>query len=165
MIQWKYPSGSCLCLFLKFSKKKNVFHLFNGSIKQRNKFKRECHLHETFYFQWLQLIDSIPERWKFIVKENYENVNKGSRAVTLDKLTSTEIYSLLISKAQNKRSSNIFFKNRCNDYNIDWTAISMLPRLVTYNTFMRSFKYKILNNVLFLNEKLHTFWGQSRIQG
>ena len=33
----------------------------------------------------------------------------------------------------------------------------MLPRLVTYNTYMRPFQYKILNNVLFLNKKLHTF--------
>ena len=33
----------------------------------------------------------------------------------------------------------------------------MLPRPFTYNTYMRSFQYKILNNVLFVNEKLHTF--------
>ena len=29
----------------------------------------------------------------------------------------------------------------------------MLPRLVTYNTYMRSFQDKILNNFLFLNKK------------
>ena len=71
-----------------------------------NEFKREHNLHESFYFQWLQLIDSIPQRWKIIIKENYENaINliihdhhlvKGSRVITLDKLTSTEIYSILI---------------------------------------------------------------------
>ena len=33
----------------------------------------------------------------------------------------------------------------------------MLPRLVTYNTYMQSFQCKILNNVLFHNKKLHTF--------
>ena len=33
----------------------------------------------------------------------------------------------------------------------------MLPSLVTYNTYMRSFQYKILSNVLFLTKKLHTF--------
>ena len=38
-----------------------------------NEFKREHNLHESFYFQWLQLIDSIPQRWKIIIKENYEN--------------------------------------------------------------------------------------------
>ena len=33
----------------------------------------------------------------------------------------------------------------------------ILPRLATYNTYMRSFQYKLLNNVLFLNKKLHIF--------
>ena len=66
---------------------------------------------------------------KIIIKESYENTTnpiihdhhlvKGSRVITLDKLTSTEIYSILISRAQNKPSSNIYFKNRYNDYNTD----------------------------------------------
>ena len=62
----------------------------------------------------------------------------------------------MISRAQNKASSNIYFENIYIDYNTDWTAIYMLPHLITYNTYMRSFQYKILDNVLFLNKKLHT---------
>ena len=56
-----------------------------------------------------------------MIKENYENATnliihdhhlvKGSRVITIDKLTSTEIYSILISRAQNKPSSNIHFDN------------------------------------------------------
>ena len=34
----------------------------NGSLKKKYEFERECNLHESFYFQWLQLIDSIPQR-------------------------------------------------------------------------------------------------------
>ena len=70
---------------------------------------------------------------------------------------STEIYPILIARGKNKPSSNIYFENLYNDYNIDWTAISNLLRLITNNTYMRSFQYKILNNVLFLNKKLYTF--------
>ena len=91
----------------------------------------------------------IPERWKFIIKENYKNASNliihdhhlinGSRVIILDKLSSTKIHYILISKVQNKHSSNIYFENLFNDYNIDWTAIYMLPHLVTYNTYMRSF--------------------------
>ena len=33
----------------------------------------------------------------------------------------------------------------------------MLPRLVTHNTYIRSFQYKILNSILYLNKKLHIF--------
>ena len=33
----------------------------------------------------------------------------------------------------------------------------MLPGLAAYNTYMQPFHYKFLNNVLFLNKKLHIF--------
>ena len=33
----------------------------------------------------------------------------------------------------------------------------MLPRLTTIESSLRSFQYKILNNVLFLNERLYKF--------
>ena len=136
--------------FLKFSKKdiNYVSQLFssNESIKKWHEFKREHNLHESFYFQWLQLIDSILQRWKIIIKENYENaINliihdhhlvKGSRVITLDKLTSTEIYSILISRAQNKPFFNIYFENLYNDYNIDWKTIYILPRLITSKIYL-----------------------------
>ena len=67
---------------------------------------------------------------------------------------STEIYSILILKVQDKPSSNIYFENLLNYDYIDWTAIYMLLRLVTHDTYMRSFQYKILNNILYLNKKL-----------
>ena len=87
------------------------------------------------------MIDPIPQRWKIIIKQNYENATnvvihdhhlvKGSRVVTLDKLTSTEIYSILISRAQNTPSSNTYFENIYNNHNIDWVAIFMIPHLIT----------------------------------
>ena len=87
---------------------------------------------------------------------------QGSRVITLDKLTSTEIYSILISRAQHKPLSNIYLENLYNDYNIDWTAIYLLPRLITYNTYMRSFQWKILNNVLFISQrKTSYFWNKA----
>ena len=43
------------------------------------------------------------------------------------------MYSVFISKFQNKPSPNIYFKNPFNDY-IDRTAMYMLSRLVTYTT-------------------------------
>ena len=50
----------------------------------------------------------------------------------------------------------ILIESLFNDYNIDWTVIYILPPLVMYNIYMRSFQYKILNKVPFVNEKLHT---------
>ena len=59
--------------FSRFSEKDINFvsQLFsnNGFIKKWQKFKREYNLHQNPYFQWVELIDSIPEKWKFIIKK------------------------------------------------------------------------------------------------
>ena len=97
--------------FLQFSRGKinYVSQIFsdNGSIKKWHEFKREYNLHAYSYFQQIQLIDSIPERWKFIIKGNLKmllllsfmthHLITGSRVITLDKLKSTKIYFMLIS--------------------------------------------------------------------
>ena len=53
------------------TKKKTMFHNFliiMAPLKKWLKFRREYNLHQNSYFQWVQLIDSIPEKWKFIKK-------------------------------------------------------------------------------------------------
>ena len=92
-------------------------------------------------------------------QRNYENANNFiiCNHHLIKGLRVNRKYSILISKVQNKASSNIYFKNLFNDYNIVWAAIYMLSRLVTYNTFMQYFQRKISNNVLFLNKKLNTY--------
>ena len=47
------------------------------------------------------------------------------------------------------------------DNDIDWAKIYTLPCLAAYNSYMRSFQYKLLNRVLFLNKKIHTFGTKS----
>ena len=48
-------------------------------------------------------------------------------------------------------------------FNFKWKDIYTLPRKVTINANLRSFQYKISNNILYLNEKLRTF-GLSNTQ-
>ena len=66
---------------------------------------------------------------------------------------------MLILKVKNIPFFNIYFENLFNYDDIDWTEIYMLPRLVTHNTYMRSFQYKILNNILYL-EKTSYIWNK-----
>ena len=103
--------------FLTFSENSinHVFKLFsdNGSINEWHEFKREYNLHESSCFKWLlKLEGSIPERQKFVIKENYENATnliihdhhfiRGSRVITLDKLTSSEIIIFYIDFKSSK---------------------------------------------------------------
>ena len=114
----------------------------NGSIKAWHFLKQQYHLNNSSYFQWLQLINSIPEKWKLIIKQSSSNAKnliihgnhliKGSRILILEKLTSTELYQILISSRTNKVTSVMYFETKFNGINLDWTKIFILPRLTIH---------------------------------
>ena len=86
-----------------------------------------------------------------------DHVTKGARILPLDKLSSKEICSILISNIVNKPTSNSYFEKLCKNTILDWNKIYLSPRLAIIDSTLRSFRYKILNNVPFLNKKLYTF--------
>ena len=67
------------------------------------------------------------------------------------------LYQILIASRTDKVTSVTYFETMFNLNNLDWTKIFILPSLTTYNTYLRSFQYKILHNILFLNKKLYLF--------
>ena len=74
-----------------------------------------------------------------------------------DKLSSEEIYLIIISNTVNKPTSNIYFEKLFENTTLDRGKIYLPLRLATIDTTLLSFQYKILNNVIFLNKKLFTF--------
>ena len=80
----------------------------------------------------------------------------------MPKLNLKEIYSIIISSKVNILTSRTYFRKGFLCYNFRWQDIYMLPRKVTISACLRSFQYKILNNVFYLNKKLYTF-GLSNI--
>ena len=47
--------------------------------------------------------------------------------------------------------------NMLNLSEIDWKKVYLIPRKVTIETSLRVFQYKILNNILYLNDTLYKF--------
>ena len=73
------------------------------------------------------------------------------------KLDSKEIYSFIISQNMRTPTSHQCFKILFPHLNLDWKLIYLLPRILTKNTSLRAFQYKVLKNVLYLNHKLFQF--------
>lgn len=73
----------------------------------------------------------------------------GEIILGFEKMTSKELYSILASKFANKLSSISYFEKIFFSIEFDWSNI--------YNAHLRSFQYKILNNVYFLNKKIVLF--------
>ena len=119
-----------------------VSQLFNtnGSIKTWYLLKQEFHLKNNSYFQWLQLINSIPEKWKLTIKQSSSDAKnliihsyhsiKRSVILILEKLTTEKLYQILISSRTNKVTF-MYFETKFNANNLDWTKIFILPCLPT----------------------------------
>ena len=112
-----------------------VSQLFNinGSIKAWHLLKQEYHLNNNSYFQWLHVINSVTEKWKLTIKQSSSDAKnliihshyliKVSRILILEKLTSKELYQLLILSCTNKVTSVTCFETRFDANNLDWTKI------------------------------------------
>ena len=120
-------------------------------------------MNNNLYFKWMQLIHSIPQKWKNTINNNRISENllflnhhliKCNILLSLEKLNSKELYWIQLTRDFCKPASQIYFEKHFNDWVLDWKYIYVLQRIVTSDPYTRYFQYKILNNVLCLNEKL-----------
>ena len=72
---------------------------------------------------------------------------------TLKSVTSGKIYNILIKDRISEPTSQRYFERKFNKTEIDWSQIYLLPRKVSVET--RAFQFKILHNILYLNQRLH----------
>ena len=82
---------------------------------------------------------------------------KSNILLSLEKLNSKELYLIQLTHDLCTSISQIYFEKHFNDCVLDWKYIYVLPRIVTSDPYTRYFQYKVLNNVLYLNEKLFFF--------
>ena len=101
------------------------------------------------FFKWAQLKHAILPRWKKIIFDD-SNINENdlcqnyhviTRAgtLTLGKLSSKEIYSILIQSIVSKPISDIYFEKLFENTTLDWDKTSLSPHLTTIGTILRCF--------------------------
>ena len=121
-------------------------------------------LEQRLYFKWMQLLNVIPSNWKNNLKHSNiysqnlilldHNLVKSNSLFNIEMLDPRELYCIINSSRNNKPTSQIYFLKKFDSKELNWRIIYTLPRKVTTNTHLRSFQYKILSNILYLNERL-----------
>ena len=76
---------------------------------------------------------------------------------SLEKLNSTVIYWIQLTRNFCKPASQIYFEKHFDNCLLNLKYIYILPRIVTSDPYTRYFQYDILNNVLCFNEKPFIF--------
>ena len=81
------------------------------------------------------------------VEKNYavrgHHLMKNTRVIVLDKLTTREIYSVLLLSSGNTPTSQRYFDKVFPNENFDWKKIYILPKVASINTFQSNFQRKI----------------------
>ena len=147
----------------------HVEQLFNenGMTKAWLDIKKQFNLSSKQHYFWIQLINAIPKSWKEELRRsnrisdalsvNDHHLVKRNQIYSLDKCNSKELYCLQISLNNSKRRSQLYFEDLFQIKDIHWKHVYLLPLRVTVDANLRIFQYKVLNNVLYLNEKLFRF--------
>ena len=68
-----------------------------------------------------------------------------------------ELYKIQIIIKYKKTKSQSYFEKIFENSYLDWKTIYLVPRIATVDMTIRVFQYKLLNNVLFLNEMPYPF--------
>ena len=129
--------------------------------------KMQFNLSNKQHCFWIQLINAISKSWKEELRRNncipdalsvyYNHFIKENQIYSLDKCNNKELYCLQISLHNSNTRWQLYFEDLFQIKDIDWKHVYLLPHWVTVDTNLRIFQYKILNNVLYLNEKLFRF--------
>ena len=127
----------------------------------------QSRLSPIHFFKLIGIVNSIPNDWKLIIKQSQEHVcppsndaiqiNIESAAVDVLKVTSKMLYNEFKRKKQTAPSVQNKLKLKFPDLSLEWKEIYSLPFSVTHDTKIREFQYKLLNNIVFTNEKLFRF--------
>ena len=139
----------------------------NQQIKKWDELKTEFDLIEKEKFLIVQITHALPISWKEILRNYTENINnlvfqdhhliKKHQILSLNKLNRATLYEILIDANNVKPTSQTYFENLFSNFKPDWKSIYLLPRHVTLDTKLRMFQYKLLNNVLYLNNVFFRF--------
>ena len=112
-------------------------------LKDWNHIKREFQLTNNLYSKFTRISRAIPKKWKQILRENgaetcvkYQDQHliKNNLLLSLEKLTSKELYSILISKKTSIPTSQQYFNSLFPDSNLDRKWIYLLPREISRST-------------------------------
>ena len=130
-----------------------------------NRLKEKYELDKGLCIKYAGLQKAIPANWRKFLKERRTasisnlsfstNVRLRQNSVQLDNLAAKSVYEILIQPIKRNPAAQRTMEALLQEPNIEWSLVYTLPTKVTNDTSTRIFQYKILNNILYLNNRLY----------
>ena len=140
------------------------FFDIQGNVVPWNQFKVLHNIQQYHYFRWMQILDAFPNTWKLIIKNDggksrifcdfRPHMLTNAKIYPLDKLTSKELYNIHLKVKFRLPTSHKSIQHSLKNDLIPWKKVYILSRNISIDSYSRIFQYKVLNNILFLNNSL-----------
>ena len=127
----------------------------------------QARLSPVHFFKLMGIVNSIPNEWKLIIKQSQHHICSPSNdtfqisienaTLNVLKVTSKMLYNEFKRKKQTVPAAQKKIELKYPDLSLEWKDIYSLPFTVTHDTKTREFQYKLLNNIVFTNDKLFRF--------
>jgi hypothetical protein len=148
---------------------KTINQVWIGKIPSWKK-AREKGWCESDYLLWRAILKEIPIEWRSQLRKYYstcaetENgnadiiyVGRNDEKYSVEKINTKLIYRMMIKWGDNIPTAQRYIEKKFRNENIDWPSVYSRIYENTIDTNLRAFQYKIVNNCLFLNQKLYNF--------
>ena len=114
---------------------------------------------DTHILSWLGLITSIPLAWKTKIKHHFSDsqhigTDSMRRNTVCPNLSVKQVYRALVKPLINPPTAQKSLEQYLGKSEIDWEEVYLTPLEITIESQLRVFQYKILNNVLYLSNRL-----------
>ena len=105
---------------------------------------------------WISILEANPATWKKKLREN-ELLNTECQEIPPSALSVRAAYWRLPKPIIEKPASQETISKFLGITEINWSEVYMTPRLVTIESSLQIFQYNLLNNCVYLNNKLSKF--------
>ena len=119
-------------------------------------------IEKSNFLIWTGLRDSIPSHLKDNTISRSPSstipsfsIGTGDKVFCVNTKKSRDYYSLLISKKAKLPNAITFLLRDFNLSEKELQQVFLLPHKVALEPYVRAFQYKVLNRILYTNEKLH----------
>ena len=113
--------------------------------------------------QWNNLIHLLPTQWQKLLpmstkqdKKYQKSLLLGDSTVCLDNIKCKHVYRHLINNKCKAPTAQVHIERRVGR-SLEWNVIYTRIYKTTIDAYLRYFRYKIVNNILYLNKDLHKF--------
>ena len=127
--------------------------------------RQKYNLRNKDIMKWFSLIASVPTSWKVEIRNYFSGTEDTCTSCTptipqpkaslLQDMSVKAAYKILIRPLVKAPTSQKSLEKLLCRQDLNWASIYMIPQMVTVESKLRIFQYKVLNNILYFNDRLY----------